>query len=813
MKKVLHIMLLLVATFSFGQAPVVSTPILVTANDNSLSIRATILANGSANFSIIYSEDAFFTPSVTWYANNVTVLPTSTSTNVNYTIPCLNSGDNYYVKVSVTNSVGTTVSNYTTMTTTGSVFNNYPKLNTFSVGNLTTTSASIDLNIDNNANASVTGLLYYGLSETTMNSQLTVPTTNSDNASTSVNLSSLTPNTTYYVRVNLSNGTNCTSSEIRQFTTPMVTTLLYHFPFNGNRDAVVGSGSFSSGGSGTFVSDGLGNASGALEVNSADNFSTQTQSATLSQLPQGNTARSVVMRVRFNDDSATHYLVSWGGSTNGLSYGFEKTQIQGCSSVWGDNKCFPDQTFVNIWATYVITYDGANNTARYYKNGIQINNGQTHGTVNTTGTTIKLGTSLATNFGDANFWIDDLKIYSGVLSQTEITALSSSAAVPTISSVTSTSVGTTQATINYSINAGGAGTTPIVRYGLSSTNLNLSQTGAVVNGSTITAQSVNLTGLTSGTTYFYKVEASNSGGNATPSITLSFTTTTATTAPAITSVAASNVTFNAATINFNLNAFGSATTYVVEYTTDVLGTWQTQSGGTSSVNAATPFQVQLSNLTPNKTYFVRVKATNATGQITTTPEIQFNIPTPIVLTNVNDSNVTATIAQINYTLNTNGYDAVVEIRYQAGTFFDSDNPFTTRVITTAVNNTTATNYNYTLTGLTPNTTYSYQFGAVTQNAGGIETGENAAFTTTAPLGLNDNKQRLNFSMYPNPANNILNIDSENELKSVEIYSLLGQKVLLSTSKTVNVSGLSKGIYMVRVEDKNGAVATQKLVKQ
>ncbi|WP_281337104.1 T9SS type A sorting domain-containing protein [Flavobacterium eburneipallidum] len=288
---------------------------------------------------------------------------------------------------------------------------------------------------------------------------------------------------------------------------------------------------------------------------------------------------------------------------------------------------------------------------------------------------------------------------------------------------------------------------------------------------------------------------------------------TSTSAPAITSVAASNVTFNAATINFNLNAFGSATTYVVEYTTDVLGTWQTQSGGTTSVNAATPFQVQLSNLTPNKTYFVRLKATNATGQITTSPEIQFNIPTPIVLTNVNDSNVTATTTQINYTLNTNGYNAVVEIRYQAGTFFDTDNPFTTRVITTGVNNTTATNYNYTLTGLAPNTTYSYQFGAVTQNAGGVETGENAAFTTTVPLGLNDNKQRLNFSMYPNPASSSLNIDMAAELKSLEIYSLLGQKMLSSTQKQINISNLASGIYMVRVVDQNGAIATQKLVKE
>ena len=52
---------------------------------------------------------------------------------------------------------------------------------------------------------------------------------------------------------------------------------------------------------------------------------------------------------------------------------------------------------------------------------------------------------------------------------------------------------------------------------------------------------------------------------------------------------------------------------------------------------------------------------------------------------------------------------------------------------------------------------------------------------------------------------------ENEVKSIEIYSLLGQKVLTSNSKNINVSNLSKGIYMVRIEDENNAVATQKLI--
>jgi hypothetical protein len=35
--------------------------------------------------------------------------------------------------------------------------------------------------------------------------------------------------------------------------------------------------------------------------------------------------------------------------------------------------------------------------------------------------------------------------------------------------------------------------------------------------------------------------------------------------------------------------------------------------------------------------------------------------------------------------------------------------------------------------------------------------------------------------------------------------------MTATAKNVNISSLSKGIYMVRIEDKNKAVATQKLI--
>lgn len=52
---------------------------------------------------------------------------------------------------------------------------------------------------------------------------------------------------------------------------------------------------------------------------------------------------------------------------------------------------------------------------------------------------------------------------------------------------------------------------------------------------------------------------------------------------------------------------------------------------------------------------------------------------------------------------------------------------------------------------------------------------------------------------------------ETEVQKVEIHSILGQKILTSNSKNTNVSSLQKGVYMVRIEDTNNAITTQKLI--
>lgn len=73
------------------------------------------------------------------------------------------------------------------------------------------------------------------------------------------------------------------------------------------------------------------------------------------------------------------------------------------------------------------------------------------------------------------------------------------------------------------------------------------------------------------------------------------------------------------------------------------------------------------------------------------------------------------------------------------------------------------------------------------------------------------QNNLEVKLYPNPVRDILNIDIENDIQSIEIYNIQGQKVLSSNQKQINVSDLATGMYMVRIQDVDNSIATKKIV--
>jgi len=130
-------------------------------------------------------------------------------------------------------------------------------------------------------------------------------------------------------------------------------------------------------------------------------------------------------------------------------------------------------------------------------------------------------------------------------------------------------------------------------------------------------------------------------------------------------------------------------------------------------------------------------------------------------------------------------------------------------IGTCRSNVTAAN-SQSYTGLTPGATYYIQ---VWSNSS-----EQGTFTlrlTDDGLG-NADFDSASFSYYPNPVRNTLNLSYSQEISSVEVYNLLGQKVraisINANQVQVDMSNLPSAAYIVKVTA-NNQVKTIKVIKE
>jgi lysophospholipase L1-like esterase len=120
-----------------------------------------------------------------------------------------------------------------------------------------------------------------------------------------------------------------------------------------------------------------------------------------------------------------------------------------------------------------------------------------------------------------------------------------------------------------------------------------------------------LSGLSTGTTYSFRVAATNGSGTTRGSV-LSFTPGAA---PTATTLPATSVGAAGATLNGNVTPNGLATTVWFEYGTDpsLAARATTASQDVGSGFAALPFSVSVSGLDSNETYYFRAVASNAGG--------------------------------------------------------------------------------------------------------------------------------------------------------------------------------------------------------
>ncbi len=255
--------------------------------------------------------------------------------------------------------------------------------------------------------------------------------------------------------------------------------------------------------------------------------------------------------------------------------------------------------------------------------------------------------------------------------------------------------------INVTWNASSGATSYILERSLNGS----SGWGQVYSGS---STSFSNTGLTAGTTYYYRVLASNTGGNSAYSSTSSATT--RPNAPATpTGLAASAA--SQTQINVSWNASSGATSYILERSVNGSSGWgQVYSG------SATSFQN--TGLTAGTTYYYRVLASNTGGN------------------SAYSSNASTTTLP-NAPAAPTGLNATAASQTQINLSWNASSGATSYILEQSVNGSTgwgqvysgpATSYSN--TGLTANTTYYYRIKA--SNSGGTSAYTSNSSTTTLP---------------------------------------------------------------------------------
>ncbi|WP_330444313.1 peptide-N-glycosidase F-related protein [Flavobacterium sp. C4GT6] len=72
---------------------------------------------------------------------------------------------------------------------------------------------------------------------------------------------------------------------------------------------------------------------------------------------------------------------------------------------------------------------------------------------------------------------------------------------------------------------------------------------------------------------------------------------------------------------------------------------------------------------------------------------------------------------------------------------------------------------------------------------------------------------MDFSLTPNPVNNVLNINvQETDVENVIITSVTGQTVFEAKASTLDLSSLQSGVYIVKIQFANNQTAVKKIVK-
>jgi hypothetical protein len=81
------------------------------------------------------------------------------------------------------------------------------------------------------------------------------------------------------------------------------------------------------------------------------------------------------------------------------------------------------------------------------------------------------------------------------------------------------------------------------------------------------------------------------------------------------------------------------------------------------------------------------------------------------------------------------------------------------------------------------------------------------------LGLKENALASDsISVYPNPTNGLVTVNSTTAVKAITVYDTTGKQISSSKTNTVDLSNQAKGVYLVQVQTENGSTTKKVMVE-
>ncbi|HEX4930151.1 MAG TPA: hypothetical protein VFV62_05515, partial [Gaiellaceae bacterium] len=291
------------------------------------------------------------------------------------------------------------------------------------------------------------------------------------------------------------------------------------------------------------------------------------------------------------------------------------------------------------------------------------------------------------------------------------------AAVPAAVTGPVTSIGPATVTVTGTVNPNGQATTWYVDYGTSTSYGTKTSNVSAGSGTANTAVSASLTGLTPGTTYHYRVVATNSSGTA-RGVDGIFTTSSA---PVAVTGSATNVTVTSATLNGTVDPNSRSTTWYFEYGTSTGYGTKTAEKSAGAGTSTSSVSVSVSGLTRGRLYHYRLVATSDAGTSRGADQTFSTTTAPAVVTG-SATSIGVTSAKLNGAVTPNGQATTWYFEYGTSTSYGSKT-----AARSAGSGTRAVNVSSSLTRLRTTTTYHYRL--VATNSSGTTFGGDRSFST------------------------------------------------------------------------------------